>query len=329
MATSLYKRKRLEFITIIYWFLLLYILAALIWWFIALLQQNEQMVNFKKLQLNRGDADYQISLDLIEKERKRKITQYGGEGITFMLLILVGAVFVYRAVRRQIKLSAQQQDFMIAITHELKTPIAVTKLNLETLRKRRLDEFQQERLIQNTLQEANRLNDLCNNMLLASQMDTGGYRLTKEDVNLSELVNNAVQDFRYRFPRRSIESLVGDNIFFFGDALLLQLAINNLIENALKYSPKEKPVLVTLQKVEGGSRFEVIDAGTGISNTEKKKVFDKFYRIGTEIARQTKGTGLGLYLTKKIAEDHAAEITVTDNSPTGSIFVIRFTNEPE
>jgi signal transduction histidine kinase len=161
-------------------------------------------------------------------------------------------------------------------------------------------------------------------MLLASQMESGGYQLAKENINLSELVVNAVQDFRNRFPRRLIESRINDGIFLFGDSLLMQLAINNLIENALKYSPKEKPVIITLQKENEGTRFEVIDEGPGISDAEKKKVFERFYRIGSETSKQTKGTGLGLYLTKKITEDHGAEIAVSDNSPSGSIFVIRF-----
>ncbi|MFX9696122.1 histidine kinase dimerization/phospho-acceptor domain-containing protein, partial [Acinetobacter baumannii] len=81
-----------------------------------------------------------------------------GEGVTFLALIIIGAVFVFRATRRQLKLSQQQQNFMMAVTHELKTPIAITQLNLETLQKRKLEEDKQQKLISNTLQEARRLN---------------------------------------------------------------------------------------------------------------------------------------------------------------------------
>ncbi len=319
---NLYKQKRLEIITIVYWFLLVYILAALVWWFIALWQQNLQMTNYRLNDLKTGDPLYKAKEKLINEERKRKETQYIGEGATFMLLILVGAVFVYRAVRKQIKLTAQQQNFMMAITHELKTPIAVARLNLETLRKRKLEETQQDKLIQNTLQETNRLNDLCNNILLVSQMESGGYSTTKEECNWSELAKNTVADFRSRFPWRIFEAEIEDNIRLFADRFLLQLAMNNLIENALKYSPKEKTVKLRLVSGPRNHLFEVRDEGTGIADAEKSKVFDKFYRVGAENTRQTKGTGLGLYLSKKIINDHKGNITVMNNIPSGSIFII-------
>jgi K+-sensing histidine kinase KdpD len=319
---NLYKQKRLEIITIVYWFLLVYILTALVWWFIALWQQNKQMAGYKLNDLQQNDAAYKTKEQLINDERKRKEAQYIGEGVTFMMLILVGAVFVYRAVRKQIKLTAQQQNFMMAITHELKTPIAVARLNLETLKKRKLEETQQDKLIRNTLQETSRLNDLCNNILLVSQMESGGYSTTKEECNWSELTRNTVDDFRSRFPGRAIEAEIQDHIRLFADRLLLQLAMNNLIENALKYSPKEKTVKIRL--VPGNQRhiLEVRDEGAGIADAEKSKVFDKFYRVGDENTRQTKGTGLGLYLSKKIVKDHKGDIVVMNNTPTGSIFTI-------
>jgi K+-sensing histidine kinase KdpD len=100
--------------------------------------------------------------------------------------------------------------------------------------------------------------------------------------------------------------------------------INNLLENAVKYSPKEKPVFCRLEKRKQSIILCVIDEGPGIPEHEKKKIFGKFYRIGSESTRTTQGTGLGLYLCRKIADDHNADITVTNNIPTGSIFTINF-----
>ena len=188
------KAKRLRYIFIIYWFLLAYIIAALIWWFIALNNQNHQMAAYKELELTEGSSGYQQNLSQIKAAEKRKTTQYLGEGAIFFLLIIAGAVFVYRAVRRQLKQGQQQQNFMMAITHELKTPIAVAKLNLETLQKRKLDAVQQNRLIQNTLQEANRLNALCNNLLLSSQLEAGGYITTFEETDFSALVDECASE---------------------------------------------------------------------------------------------------------------------------------------
>ncbi|UAY51901.1 sensor histidine kinase [Ferruginibacter albus] len=321
MALSYYKTKNLRIIFIIYWFLLAYIIAALIWWFIALNQQNHQMAQYKLAQLKHDAPNYIQIVDEIQLIEKKKTAQYIGEGSIFLLLLLTGAVFIYRAVRRQFKQGRQQQHFMMAVTHELKTPIAVTKLNLETLQKRKLTEEQQQHLIANTIQEANRLNALCNNMLLASQMEAGSYTSTKEEINLSELVNECANDFMMRFSQRIIIVNIENEIFIDGDKLLLQMAVNNLIDNALKYSPKASTVEVSLSKERNIAFVSIKDEGKGIDMSEKQKVFDKFYRMGKT---DGKGTGLGLYLTQKIIRQHNANIFVTDNTPTGSIFTIRF-----
>lgn len=319
---SLYKRKKLTVITIVYWFLLTYIVTALIFWFLSLVRQSTQMSEYKLLQLKKDAPDYSTRVNEIEDEERRKIAQYIGEGSTFLLLILVGAVFVYQATRRQILLNTQQQNFMMAITHELKTPIAITKLNIETLLKRKLEESQQEKLLNNALQESNRLNDLCDNILLASQIDAGDYLPDKEMINLGELVQESAAYFKTRFPYQLIEETIEENIYVKGDRLLLQLAVNNLIENAIKYSGKQKPVTILLQKSNAETQLLVKDLGKGIARQEKKKVFEKFYRAGDENTRNTKGTGLGLYLTKKIIKDHNGNITVQDNTPSGCIFAI-------
>jgi two-component system sensor histidine kinase CiaH len=324
MALSYYKTKRIRIIFIVYWFLLAYIIAALVWWFIALNQQNQQMAQYKMEQLKKDDPQYFNEVQKIETAKKAKTGQYIGEGSIFLFLILTGAFYIVRALRRQFRQDQQQQNFMMAITHELKTPIAVTKLNLETLQKRKLDETQQQRLIQNTIQEANRLNALCNNMLLASQIEAGAYRITKEETNLGDLVNECVHDFAIRFPQRTINADIHQDAFINGDRLQLQMAINNLIDNAIKYSPKESPVIVSLQKENNSINLSIKDEGKGIAADEKQKVFDKFYRISNKDA---KGTGLGLYLTKKIVQQHKAKIFVSDNTPSGSNFTIVFKND--
>ena len=319
-----YKTKKLRFIFILYWFLLLYIVAALVWWFIALNKQNHQMAVFEISQLVKGTQGYNDTVAAILDQEKRKTAQYLGEGSVFFLLIGAGAFIIFRAVRKQLKQGQQQQQLMMAITHELKTPIAVAKLNLETLQKRKLDETQQQRLIQNTIQETNRLNTLCSNLLLSSQIETGRYAITKEEINLSELVESCASDFITRFPKRNILTNVTDGILIQGDNLMLQMAINNLIDNALKYSPKDSTVAISLETTEQEILVAVADESKGIAASEKKKIFDKYYRIGNKATKEAKGTGLGLYLTKKIVRQHQADIFVKDNNPTGSIFVITF-----
>ncbi len=314
------KSNKIRLIIIIYWFLLTYIIAALVWWFIALSRQNDQMTVFKLQKLKKDDIGYASNHALILAEKKRKTAQYAGEGAIFFLLIVAGALFVYRAVNRELKLSRQQQNFMMAITHELKTPIAVSKLNLETLLLRKLDEPQQQRLIHNTLQETNRLNSLCNNMLISSQIEADGYRMALEEINISELIEKCISDFRSRYPGRMIHSSVEKDLFVNADNLLIEMALNNLVDNAIKYSSKDESVTVQAINKSSKIEIEIKDEGIGIATEEKKNVFQKYYRLGNEATKRAKGTGLGLYLTKKIITAHDGEISIRDNSPKGSIF---------
>lgn len=315
------KRKKIQRAFIIYWVLLAYIVAALVWWFIALSRQNEQMSIYKIQDLQTNDFLYKEKYEKILKAKKTKTAQYLGEGGTFLLLILAGAIFVFRAVRRELRTNAEQQNFMMAITHELKTPIAVTKLNLETLQKHKLAETQQQKLLDNTLQETNRLDTLCNNLLLSSQIEGDGYSASYDEQNFSLLVNECVNECIVRYPKRAIEKYIQPDVFVNGDSFLLQIAINNLMENAIKYSPKEKPIIAVLEKTNSKAVLKIIDEGPGISELEKQKIFQKFYRTGNEATKRAKGTGLGLYLTSRIAKTHNGNISIEDNPKAGSIFV--------
>ena len=268
-----------------------------------------------------NDASAEKKLQQLKEDKNIKIAQYIGEGATFLLLIIAGAIFVFRIINKELKLSKQQQNFMMAITHELKTPIAVTKLNLETMQIRKLDYEQQQKLIRSTIQESNRLNALCNNMLLLNQIDTGGYTFTNEKIDLGTLANDCADDFLARFPSRKIEVSAEDEAVINGDKLLLQLAINNLLDNAIKYSGKDTLVLLKVFQDNKKIYFQVIDEGQGIPAKEQGKIFEKYYR-GAQM--QTKGTGLGLYLTKEIVRQHHGYITMTNNKPHGCIFEIQF-----
>ncbi len=314
-----FKIKRPLTIYILYWFLLSYILAALVFWFVVLNKQNLQLSQYQEDMIDVDDVLHGQKQHQIAVEKNRNTAQYIGEGIAFLLLIGAGAIYVFRAINRQFKQAQQQENFMMAITHELKTPIAVTKLNLETLQKRLLNNEQRQKLISSTIQEANRLNALCNNMLLTSQIEAGGYKIMREGVDFSKLVKECVQNFIVRFPNRKIETQLPEEIFINGDLLLLQLAVNNLLDNAIKYSGKDGIVLLKMFRSTKGVHVQVIDEGPGISKLEKEKIFEKYYR-GSQ--GKIKGTGLGLYLTKKIIEGHSGTIQIENNLSRGSIFEI-------
>ncbi len=321
--------KRFRYIIVVYWLLLLYIVAALVWWFVSLENQNQNLTDLRLSELISQKAmldpkKFAEENFKIENESKRNTEKYIAEGVTFLILIFVGAFFVYRSTSKQFRVQLQQQNFMMAITHELKTPISVAMLNLETLQKYQLDAEKQKKLIRMTLQETSRLDTLINNILVSSQLEGGGYAFSKEELDFSSLFKDCIKEAKTRYSERNFIENIEPEIEIAGDPLLLQLLISNLIENAVKYSPKEKPIICKLNRPGKDVLMNIIDEGIGIADAEKTKIFEKFYRTGNESTRKTQGTGLGLYLCSKIAGDHNADISVTNNIPTGTNFAIHF-----
>jgi len=323
------SRRTIRRTTVIYWMLLIYIIAALAWWFISLEKQNNRIaqLQYQSISPDKNSLSvlqYGDKVFAIDNETKRNTGKYIAEGITFLILILIGAVFVYRSISRQLKIQQQQQNFMMAITHELKTPISVARLNLETLQKYNLDEEKKQKIIRTTLDETSRLDFLTNNILVAAQLENSNFKAEKEELDLTALLKDCIRQFNNRFPERIFVEDIEDDTDIKGDSLLLQMLINNLLENATKYSPRESPISTILKRTKVGIELQIKDQGIGIEETEKAKIFNKFYRIGSEATRKTKGTGLGLYLCRKIARDHNGDITMTKNEPQGSIFAVTF-----
>lgn len=321
---NIFPKQKLVFVTAVYWLLLIYMIAALVWWFIALESQNKKMYRDQMQKLPVTEQNYQDFADRLEQATYRKSMQYIGEGITFLIVILVGAVFLYRSVRKELKLSAQQQDFMMAVTHELKTPVAAMQLNLQTIKKRKLEPDQQERMMDGVLRECNRLSMLTQNILLTSQLESGAYHLNWQKINLNVLILETLNEYRIRHPKRSLEIIAPDeDIFVAGESMLLQLVISNLLENAMKYSPADKTVTTVIQKEKKYALIHVKDEGTGLPEEEKTDIFKKFYRSQSHANLNVKGTGLGLYLCSKIMQDHKGTISLSENLPKGLVFTVK------
>jgi two-component system, OmpR family, sensor histidine kinase CiaH len=313
-------------IFIIFWGLLIYITAALIWWFLLLTKQNNELTktDLRELRLTQDSVKNPIDFSLKKQEiiykQKLRNKTYIAEGLTFLVVIIVGAILVFRLALKQFKLANQQQNFMMAVTHELKTPIAVAQINLQTLRKHQLQQEKQHQIIDNTLKETKRLDQLASNILIASKLDGGGYTKIEDDILVDKLVLERMQSFETNYPNYNFETDVKEECTIQGDQFLFQILVDNLISNAIKYS---KPnTRISAQVFKNG--FAIKDQGQGIPLKERKKVFEKFVRLGNEDTRNTKGTGIGLYLCNRIVKDLKGSITINDNTPNGSIFTIIF-----
>ena len=317
----------MRFFTTIFALLLGYIVAALLFWGVSLSKQSG-LIHHQELLLLRNTIDsmqhpqqYGLAVGGIEHRFSSRKKQYIAEGATFFAIILIGAGIVYTSFRRSISLSRQQNNFMLAVTHELKSPIAGMKLSLETIQRRQLSDEQKAGLIARTISEADRLSELSTNMLIASQMEGRQYKPAKEELDFSMLVQDSVKAFESRYGSRFTKAITED-CDVKGDVTLLQMAVNNLLENAVKYTPPGSAINVSVSRKEKTITLEVADGGGGIPEAEKRKIFRKFYRIGNEETRAAKGTGLGLYLTSKIVAGHGGKIAVRSNQPAGSVFQI-------
>jgi signal transduction histidine kinase len=147
--------------------------------------------------------------------------------------------------------------------------------------------------------------------------------MEKQELNLGELVATCAEDFMIRFPQRNIKTAANESVYVTGDPLLLQIVTNNLLDNALKYSPKDSMIEAEVLQNDLVAEIRIKDNGPGIADEEKKKVFEKFYRLGNEATKRAKGTGLGLYLSKKIIQNHGGNIFVQNNVGGGSIFTVQ------
>ena len=162
--------------TVAYTLLFLYVVLAITFWGYSLRRQNNIVfaLELEKLALripDRNSEAYQKELARVKDVKHRRMRQFWGEETTFLFVILLSAGVVYYAYFRQARLSRLQKNFMLSVTHELKTPLAGIKLNMQTLEKRALDPATQQKLVRSSVEETNRLNDLCNNILIATQLE--------------------------------------------------------------------------------------------------------------------------------------------------------------
>ncbi len=248
-----------------------------------------------------------------------------GEGTVFIFIFIIGVYYMHKAIKGERKLHTQQKNFLLSVTHELKSPLASIKLYLETILKRDLDPAQQSSFLKNSLKDIERLDDLVENMLIATKIENQSYTFPKEQLNFSQLVNSVAERLQlHTCNSEVIKVSVQPFIFLNGDKFALTSVVTNLIENAVKYSPPCEEVKVTLKQKGDQIYFIVADLGIGINDQEKSRIFEKFYRVGSEETRKTKGTGLGLFIVKQVLDKHQALIKVRNNNPSGTIFEVIF-----
>ena len=312
---------------LIFYSLVFYILLQFSWWSYLLINLNkeiyQQRIEFAKSTISDTNilAQKQAEYNSLLKKRWAMVA---GEGAVFLSLLIFGIYRTKRAFNQEFELAQQQKNFLLSITHEFKSPLAAIKLSLQTIERRTLDENQKKEIITRALNETDRINLLIENALFASRLESQNSDYHFEEFNMSSFLAELVENYRTRIINDSnIELLIENNIDFKGDKLAITSLVYNLLENAEKYSTNPAQIVVELKRVSNNIELNFSDYGFGIETSERNKVFEKFYRVGNEETRRTKGTGLGLYIVKKVVNMHRGTIDIKSNNPTGTIFSIK------
>lgn len=319
---STFTRKRYW----IFYILVGYILAVFFWWWILLFKKNDDLYHEKQQLLYHRYQQEDSALLIAEyektmKEYQRQRWMIVGEGGTFIFLLILGIYRLRRTIIKEVELAQRQRNFLLSITHELKSPLASAQLNLQTINKRSLDKEKQQLLLNNTAEDIVRLNELVEKILFASRMDHEKFQISHEEVNLSELLEDCTESVANRNTQRKIESDIQQSLWILGDDVMLKSLISNLLENALKYSPADSVVQVKLSEQAQTAILDVADKGLSIPEEEKEKIFERFYRMGNEDTRTSTGVGLGLYIVKNVTTLHGGKVEIVDRNP-GKIFRI-------
>ena len=314
---------------VLFYVILVYVFAFMFWWTFLLLRQNAQHVEdiiareTAELRLAAGDPALDLPAERTESIRsefRRNRIMILTEGSVFFIILFLGLVRIRRSWLQEIRLNRQQSNFVLSVTHELKSPLSTIKLVGETLRKRDLDPEHKQRLVTSALDETERLETLIENILMAARLEDRGFGLEMGRVDLRRSMEELHARYEAFDPPVRVE-LPDDAVFVTGDGNALDLVVGNLVENALKYAPGG-PVDVRLERTDGRARITVRDHGPGIPAEERDRIFQKFYRLGSEETRRAKGTGLGLFIVQRLVRRHKGTIAVSDAPGGGALFRI-------
>lgn len=310
-----------------------YMLMAFAWWSMLLFTKNSDAFEAKRDFLRIGmvaeghvksnfEFEQTIEYQELVKKYKRQERMIFGEALMFVFTLLGGIWFINQGYQKEVKANQQRRNFLLSITHELKSPIASIRLVLETLLRRELPKEKAAQLANSALRENERLHELVENLLLSAKLETA-YQPHFEELNLADLLEDLMARFADRHPDATIALEKPDNFpSVKADRQGIISVATNLLENAIKYAEATPEIEVRLTAEKGKITMEFADNGPGIPDNEKKRIFEKFYRIGSEDTRKTKGTGLGLFIVQQVVKAHRGTLQVLDNQPKGTIFKV-------
>lgn len=256
--------------------------------------------------------------------------RFVGLELTFIALmtlaIVLAAIFGLRYTLRQVELAQLKSSFVSNITHELKTPISLIRLAVETLEMRRFSSpAESEQFLRTIARETDRLSQLVDNILDFAKLESGRPVFQLRPVDLAEVAREALETFRPRLDDQGfkVEAEIPDHLPpVSGDARSLTHCVLNLLDNAVKYSRDRREVRLSAGTREGRVTVSVADRGIGIPPGDQQKVFEKFVRLDTGLVHNVKGAGLGLALVNQIVRAHHGRVELVSTPGEGSTFTL-------
>jgi two-component system phosphate regulon sensor histidine kinase PhoR len=315
-----------------FYILVIYVIIQFSWWSYMLFTLNNEIYHLKT-ELNIIQAPGLTEATILGNELGAKLhARWGmiiGEGTVFFILLISGIFITRSSFRKENKLNRQQTNFILSITHELRSPLASARLQMETLALRELSRDRQQEMIRGAMNDIDRLNLLVENILLSARIEGSTFRIYREDVDLSALIEQLIDKDKFELrDNRKITLDIQSGIHADIDRFSFPSMLMNVYENAVKYSAPGSSISVCLKQENSKLLLQVADEGVGISAEDRQQVFKKFYRAGREETRSTKGTGLGLYIARYLTILHEGTISIRDNSPKGTIFEISLPVKP-
>jgi len=242
------------------------------------------------------------------------------------VVILAAILFGYRYTVRQLELAALKASFVSNVTHELKTPIALIRLAVETLEMHRISNpAEGARFLATISRETSKLTRLVDNILDLARFEAGHHQLKLAPLDLSHLARETLEGFKPRLDHAAfqVETDLPEGLPpARGDAVALSHCVLNLLDNAIKYSRDDRTLKVSTAAADGTVTLSVADRGIGISPGDRRRIFEKFVRIENGLVHDVKGAGLGLSLVQQIMRAHGGRVDVTANAGGGSIFTL-------
>ena len=278
-----------------------YMILGITWWGVLLYQKNQELYEEKQ----RSSSDTEMVS--IKSDKSRQNLMIIGEGVVLGCSLLLGIYIINRSAQKEIQGATQQNNFLLSVSHELKSPIAAIKLALQTLKRPGLTEHKKEEFVSSAINDTSRLEKMVQNVLLSASMEASSFELLKSAFSYTDML----QDVRSQHRENVNFTGLSDDIKGHGDPTYLKQAITNILDNAVKYGDFLNAPVVSLSNEGEQIVISIKNSGAPIKRSDQTRIFEKFYRAKDDVVRAKEGTGLGLYLAHEIVKAHHGTIKVS------------------